>query len=184
MRLARAVTFACFFVLLCAVGPRAENKMPLTKLGTKAGPTLKFYYCYSCGYRKVFEEYVKVLNKKYPELEINGENYNPSAHNMLIAKILSFAKIFVIILIVSGSDLGQSSSAVWQWCIDNRFYSCIIIFFACNTIEGHLMSSGAFEILLDDVPVWSKLETGRIPQPLELFQIIDMHLGMLYREID
>lgn len=27
-----------------------------------------------------------------------------------------------------------------------------------------------------DVPVWSKLETGRIPRPLELFQIIDFHL--------
>lgn len=27
-----------------------------------------------------------------------------------------------------------------------------------------------------DVPVWSKLETGRIPQPPELFQIIDNHV--------
>jgi len=26
------------------------------------------------------------------------------------------------------------------------------------------------------VPVWSKLETGRIPQPPELFQIIDNQL--------
>lgn len=28
-----------------------------------------------------------------------------------------------------------------------------------------------------DMPVWSKLETGRIPQPSELFQIIDSQLG-------
>lgn len=26
------------------------------------------------------------------------------------------------------------------------------------------------------MPVWSKLETGRIPQPPELFQIIDNHM--------
>jgi hypothetical protein len=26
------------------------------------------------------------------------------------------------------------------------------------------------------VPVWSKLETGRIPQPQELFQIVNNHL--------
>lgn len=39
-----------------------------------------------------------------------------------------------------------------------------------------LISSGAFEISLNDVPVWSKLETGRIPAPQELFQIIDSHL--------
>ena len=29
-----------------------------------------------------------------------------------------------------------------------------------------------------DVPLWSKLETGRIPQPPELFQMIDNNLNM------
>lgn len=78
-----------------------------------------------------------------------------------------------------------------------------MLFFASNAIEGQLVSSGAFEILLNgacwwkklliyslyihniiiiayytDVPVWSKLETGRIPQPPELFQIIDNHMMM------
>ena len=35
-----------------------------------------------------------------------------------------------------------------------------------------------------DVPIWSKLETGRIPQPLELFQIIDTQLNMQYADVD
>lgn len=38
-----------------------------------------------------------------------------------------------------------------------------------------LVSSGAFEISFNDIPVWSKLETGRIPSPQELFNIIDSH---------
>lgn len=29
-----------------------------------------------------------------------------------------------------------------------------------------------------DVPVWSKLETGRIPSPQEMFQIIDNHMRL------
>jgi len=37
---------------------------------------------------------------------------------------------------------------------------------------------------ISDVPVWSKLETGRIPQPLELFQIIDFHLDMQFSEME
>ena len=41
-----------------------------------------------------------------------------------------------------------------------------------------LISTGAFEISLNDMPVWSKIESGRIPQPGELFQIIDNHMGM------
>ena len=40
-----------------------------------------------------------------------------------------------------------------------------------------LISTGAFEISLNDMPVWSKIESGRIPQPGELFQIIDNHMG-------
>ena len=28
------------------------------------------------------------------------------------------------------------------------------------------------------MPVWSKIESGRIPQPGELFQIIDNHMNM------
>jgi len=27
-----------------------------------------------------------------------------------------------------------------------------------------------------DIPLWSKLETGRIPQPPELFKIIENHM--------
>jgi selT/selW/selH-like putative selenoprotein len=46
-------------------------------------------------------------------------------------------------------------------------------FFISNTIEGQLISTGAFEISYNDVPVWSKLQSGRIPSPPELFQIID-----------
>lgn len=127
--LRRMKLILCFCIVLCASSTKADdNQVSLTKLGAK-GPTLKFFYCYSCGYRKVYEEYVSILRQKYPELQIEGENYNPPGYNMLIAKILGFAKISLIILIVSGIDLGQPLPSLWQWCIDNRFYSCIMIFF-------------------------------------------------------
>ncbi len=47
-----------------------------------------------------------------------------------------------------------------------------------NAIETQLISTGAFEISLDSLPVWSKLESGRIPQPPELFQIIENHFKL------
>ncbi|XP_033340079.1 selenoprotein T [Megalopta genalis] len=175
----------CFYVVLCALSTKADdNQVPLTKLGTKSGSTLKFFYCYSCGYRKAYEDYVGILRQKYPELQIDGENYNPSANIMLIVKLLSLVKILLIVLVVSGFDFGRPLPSFWQWCMDNRFYSCTTIFFVFNMVEGQLISSGAFEIHFNDVPVWSKLETGRIPQPFELFQIIDTHLNMQYADMD
>lgn len=52
----------------------------------------------------------------------------------------------------------------------------MMLFFMSNMLEGQLLSSGAFEISFNNVPIWSKLESGRIPQPAELFQIIDSHM--------
>ncbi|XP_012220148.1 thioredoxin reductase-like selenoprotein T homolog CG3887 [Linepithema humile] len=175
----------CILAILLVHSIEANSdEVPLTKLGAKTGPTLRFFYCYSCGYKKAFEQYVTLLKQKYPELHIEGENFNPSGYNMFIAKGLGLFKILVIIAIVSGADFRLLQSSVWQWCINNRFYSCVLIFLTCNAIEGQLISSGAFEIHFNDVPVWSKLETGRIPQPLELFQIIDFHLDMQFSEMD
>lgn len=45
-----------------------------------------------------------------------------------------------------------------------------------DMLEAQLISSGAFEISLNDIPIWSKLATGRIPSPQELFSIIESHL--------
>ncbi|XP_014208678.2 thioredoxin reductase-like selenoprotein T homolog CG3887, partial [Copidosoma floridanum] len=143
---------------------------------------------YSCGYRKVFEDYVNILRQKYPELQIDGENFNPPGINMSLAKFLGGLKILVILLIFSKINIfqwiGQPMPFWWQWCITNRLYSCVILFFACNAAEGYLISSGAFEIHFNDVPIWSKLETGRIPQPPELFQIIDSQLQMQFPDME
>ncbi len=115
-------------------------------------------------------------------------------------------KMVFIFLVVAGVNLftqfGFQTPSFWEWTQANKFYACLMTFFLCNAIEGQLISTGAFEILLNgdlnlyfkvifkdflilknlfnlDVPLWSKLETGRIPQPQELFQMIDNHLNLV-----
>jgi type I restriction-modification system DNA methylase subunit len=43
---------------------------------------------YSCGYRKLFEQYASILKEKYPELHIEGQNFNPSGYAMIVAKTI------------------------------------------------------------------------------------------------
>jgi len=142
--------------------------------------TLKFLYCYSCGYQKAFDHYSSILSEKYPELHIIGANYDPSIVHLIGAKILSVAKMLIIIAIGSGVNffeyIGKPQPSWWAWCISNKMYACLVVFFGSNMFEGMLISTGAFELYFNDIPVWSKLETGRIPQPAELFQIIDNYL--------
>jgi len=76
------------------------------------------------------------------------------------------------------ASVGQVTPPWWTWMMENKLYACMMTFFLCNAVETQLISTGAFEILLDDMPVWSKIEAGRIPQPNELFQIIDNQMGM------
>ncbi|KAL5238779.1 hypothetical protein ACI65C_006189 [Semiaphis heraclei] len=142
--------------------------------------TLKFRYCYSCGYQKAFDQYSSILSEKYPNLRIDGANYDPSVAHLIAAKVLSLAKMAIIIAIGSGINvfeyIGNEQPNWWIWCTSNKIYACLVVFFGSNMFEGMLISTGAFELFLNDIPVWSKLETGRIPQPAELIQIIDNYL--------
>ncbi|PNF23480.1 hypothetical protein B7P43_G07726 [Cryptotermes secundus] len=100
----------------------------------------------------------------------------------MLAGALVAVKVQLIICILGNINifnlLGQEAPSWWTWCTTNKLYSCIMIFFLCNAVEGQLVSTGAFEISLNDIPVWSKLETGRIPQPPELFRIIENHMNL------
>ena len=62
----------------------------------------------------------------------------------------SIGKLLLIMCILGGvnvfASFGQPEPSWWKWCVDNKLYACMMIFFLCNAIEGHLMSSGAFEI--------------------------------------
>jgi len=145
-----------------------------------AAPTLTFLYCYSCGYKKAFDEYSNILMDKYPEIQIRGNNYDPPGLNMYISKILVVAKYCLMALIGSSFDLfgflGMATPSFWTWAVENKLFAIMMTFFFTNMLEAQLISSGAFEISLNDIPIWSKLTTGRIPAPQELFQIIESHL--------
>lgn len=96
--------------------------------------------------------------------------------------------MIIIICIIGGVNvfeyINQPRPSWWTWCLDNKLYACMMLFFLCNLLEGQLIQSGAFEMTLNDVPVWSKLETGRVPQPNELFDIIDNHMRFADSKIE
>jgi uncharacterized membrane protein len=63
-------------------------------------------------------------------------------------------KLLVIVCILSGINMfryfGQDAPpSWWVWCVENKLYACLMIFFLSNALEGHLVSTGAFEISLN-----------------------------------
>uniref|UniRef100_A0A5S6QVU7 Selenoprotein T n=1 Tax=Trichuris muris TaxID=70415 RepID=A0A5S6QVU7_TRIMR len=98
-----------------------------------------------------------------------------------LAQILSGLKFLLILAIISGFDPATTfhvnPPSAYTWALQNKVSACLTLFFISNMIENQLLSTGAFEIFLNDVPVWSKLDVGRVPQPFELFDIIESHLS-------
>lgn len=106
---------------------------------------------YSCGYRKAFEEYVNIINERYPDILIKGANYDPPGINYLLSKLVLAAKMVFILIIVSSYDiwgqLGQAVPRWWQWCIENKIYACMMVFFVGNMLEAQVITEFRFKII-------------------------------------
>jgi len=130
----------------------------------------------------VFEQFAHAIQDKYPHLLIEGDNFPPPAMRSSLANIMSIAKLALIALVISGQNpfpmLNMNTPSVFTWAQENKIYACMMLFFLSNAVEGQLVSTGAFEVSFNDVPVWSKLETGRIPSPQEIFQIIENNVRL------
>lgn len=72
----------------------------------------------------MFEQYAQALQDRFPELNIEGDNYPPPAPKALIAQVLSFAKLGFIVLIVSGINpfafLNMPTPSFYTWAIENK----------------------------------------------------------------
>jgi len=116
---------------------------------------------------------------------MEGMNFPPPPARRYLAQVVAVLKFLLLGCIVMGQNpfeyigLGPASYTIWTWFMQNKIYACLMSFFLLNFIETQLISTGAFEISFNDVPVWSKLQTGRLPSPPELLQIIDNHLKLM-----
>ncbi|KAG5216124.1 hypothetical protein MJG53_000782 [Ovis ammon polii x Ovis aries] len=119
------------------------------KMQYATGPLLKFQIW------RVFEEYMRVISQRYPDIRIEGENYLPQPIYRHIASFLSVFKLVLIGLIIVGKDpfafFGMQAPSIWQWGQENKVYACMMVFFLSNMIENQCMSTGAFEITLNDI---------------------------------
>ncbi|TST60402.1 Selenoprotein T2 [Bagarius yarrelli] len=147
--------------------PEAEsNTARQNKPKFYTGPVLKFQYC------KVFQEYSRSINQLYPDIRIEGENYPPKLLNKYIANFVSYFKLLVIALVVTGQNpfqmLGTNTPRIWFWGQENKIFSCLMVFFLSNMLETQFLSTGAFEITLNGEEVVDLTCEGSEPAVVDL----------------
>ncbi|CAF1086702.1 unnamed protein product [Rotaria sp. Silwood1] len=136
--------------------------------------TIKFHIYLR--YRNVFEQFSEVVRTHYPNMIIIGENYPISSWKIFLTRILFIIKILLFICILLDQNfflfLNISTPKIYLWALENKIYACLIIFFLSNSFESYLITTGAFEISINDISLWSKFETGRLPTNNEFIQIL------------
>ena len=149
---------------------------PPPKIKTQTITTVKIRYCSTCGYRNAFEQFSGLVREYYPNLTIVGENHPPPPLKALLAKGLSLIKMALLICLLFGQNpfvlFRVPTPRIYLWALQNKMYACLMIFFFSNSLESYLISTYAFEISVNDVPLWSKLETNRLPSADEFVQML------------
>ncbi|KAH9278842.1 SelT-like protein [Echinococcus granulosus] len=149
------------------------KEFPELKDAQPVVPTLRFQYW-------AYEELAHIVVQRYPILNIEGTTYPPPQWRAFAAKIVTTLKFLFLALVIAGINpfpyFGLGTPNFMTYANENKVSVCLMCFFIGGLIEGQLLSTGAFEISFNDIPVWSKLQSNRLPQPQELLSIIDAHL--------
>lgn len=102
----------------------------------------------------------------------------------MIASVVSMFKWVSLVFIVMGEKvkiwdmIGMPPPSVYTWTQNNKIVACMGVFFVSNGIENALIQTGAFEVELNGMPIWSKLKSGRVPSGNEIFEIIENQLKL------
>ena len=103
----------------------------------------------------MFEQYAHALAEKLPHLHLEGANYPPPYINNLLSNVLFYVRMVLIGLILGGpgrsteSRLFNSHHLFILWTQENKLTAIILLVIVGGQIEGHLLSTGAFEVYLN-----------------------------------
>lgn len=124
--------------------------------------------------QKYFFEVRNFIENQYPIFQdkITGANYPPPYHAQIIAQITSYIWIAGIALLIGGSQIfsllkiREPEFSLW---ISNNKAVVFIGLFLLNNIGNSMVTTGAFEIYLNNDLVYSRLGSGgRMPNAEDL----------------
>ncbi|EFP00623.1 hypothetical protein CRE_04376 [Caenorhabditis remanei] len=158
------------------IGGDSKIPVPIKSEIQDGMPTVKILYCVSCGYRKAFDQFSEFAREKYPDISIEGDNFSPVYWKSQLVTVIGILKVVLSVIIMSGSNpfesLGFGYPGFLQYAHSNKLASGFLIYLLVNMLESNLSATGAFEIYVGGVQVWSKIETGRVPSQEEFLEIL------------
>ena len=132
------------------------------------------------------------MHQNFPELEgkVTGGNLPPPPIVELLLKLLSMFQLAGLVVVVLGrkafSLIGFTTVPSWYYTIEkNGVPLAILLYLLMPQILSKYVVTGAFEIELDGVTIFSKLQTGRLPQYADLVEpLVEAGLRLVKTALD
>ncbi len=125
-------------------------------------------------------EIQQIMEKNFKNVIVKGEEYPLN----FIRKILSYVVTITQISVFTTMILGESikpflinfiPNYLIDWIIENKLLSLVISFFAGNILQSNISNTGAFEIFYNGNQIWSKLQTGNVPNINQLIMLLNQN---------
>lgn len=115
-----------------------------------------------------FLQLKRFLENQYPELQnrISGQTHPPTATGEFIGMITQIIWFGGIALLLGGSQIFgmlQMQEPEWYGWMKANTGTVFIGLFIINNIGSSMMTTGAFEVYINNELIYSKLQTGRMP---------------------
>ena len=96
----------------------------------------------------MYEQFSDALHQKYPDLNIQGDNFPPGAIRLMISQIMGYARLILIGLIIGGQNpfawLNMQTPSAWSWAMENK-----VGFSICYLWYEQMLSSWAITVIFD-----------------------------------
>jgi selT/selW/selH-like putative selenoprotein len=131
--------------------------------------------------RANFVRLSELMQREFPGQwsDIRGENYPAPDWTSYAATAISAIQMFAMVLILMGDGAWnyipfvQRPPHFYYQMKENPALTFIIVFLVIPSYVQSFANTGAFEVYLDGKPIFSKLETGRMPNVPEIFKALE-----------
>jgi selT/selW/selH-like putative selenoprotein len=129
------------------------------------------------------------MHQNFPELvgKVHGDNLPPPPLVELLLKLLSGVQLAGLVVVVLGRNafslLGLSVPSWYHTIEKNGIQLAILVYLLLPQVLSKYLVTGAFEIELDGKKIFSKLQTGRLPQFADLVEpLVSAGLELVTKE--
>lgn len=119
----------------------------------------------------------QAVEGSFPGIEVHGGNYPVSATKARLAQLVTIVKFSIIGIMMFGDKLfpmlGMQPPDMYEQVQDKKFAVGMAAWFFGNMASSSLSNTGAFEVFYNGSLVFSKLDTGLMPNLSAIVQSIE-----------